>query len=40
MKRLPFVILILLLAACRMTAQERKVQHRPSIDQRKFHYGP
>ena len=33
------VALICLFSACGMTAQERRLQHRPYIDQRGFHYG-
>ena len=33
------VALICLFSACGMTAQERRLQHRPYIDQRRFHYG-
>ena len=38
MKRLMAAILCLL-CLCAVGAQERKVQHRPYIDQRRFHYG-
>lgn len=34
-----FVSLVLLLLAMSIMAQERKLQNRPYIDQRKFHYG-
>lgn len=38
--RLLFLILTTLLTLClSATAQERKLQHRPYIDQRRFHYG-
>lgn len=39
MKRPAFLLLILLLPACLAQAQERKVQNRPYIDQRRLHYG-
>ncbi|NDW12188.1 PorT family protein [Bacteroides sp. 214] len=38
MKRVLFITLTILLATCAF-AQKRKVQNRPYIDQRKFHYG-
>ena len=31
--------ILCLLCLCAVGAQERKVQHRPYIDQRRFHYG-
>lgn len=34
-----FVSLVAFILALSLTAQERKVQNRPYIDQRKFHYG-
>ena len=38
MKRI-LAVLLCLLSAYGMMAQERKLQHRPYIDQRRFHYG-
>lgn len=39
MKRTAFLILCLIVLACGVDAQERKVQNRPYIDQRRLHYG-
>ncbi len=37
-RRLSLLLLLALVAACAV-AQERKVQHKPFIDERRFHYG-
>lgn len=39
MKRTAFLFLCLIVLACGVDAQERKVQNRPYIDQRRLHYG-
>lgn len=39
MKRTAFLFLCLIVIACGVDAQERKVQNRPYIDQRRLHYG-
>lgn len=39
MKRTSFLFLCLIVLACGVDAQERKVQNRPYIDQRRLHYG-
>lgn len=39
MRRIAYILLLLLLPLTALVAQERKVQNRPYIDYRRFHYG-
>ncbi len=39
MKRILYILLLLVLPVCVLVAQERKVQNKPYIDYRRLHYG-